>query len=164
MTLAEGATTLYLAFDGAWPLAKGLNINTRLMAGTTRMQEGGPSIFANPSNVITSALHIGLNVQDLLAKGDRIGLSLAQPLRVEAGHIGAEIANHWDYETEQTSFATSRMSLVPSGRETDIELSYKTALTEHLRLQANLLHQIQPGHDANADPQTSLVIQTKVEF
>ncbi len=56
---------------------------------------------------------------------DRLGLRVAQPLRVWHGGIDYLLPQQWDYWTSSvTQWSPSRLNLSPTGREVDFELSY----------------------------------------
>lgn len=56
---------------------------------------------------------------------DRIGLRVAQPLRVSRGGIDYLLPAQWDYGTlSVTSWNAARLNLAPTGREVDVELRY----------------------------------------
>jgi hypothetical protein len=56
---------------------------------------------------------------------DRLGLRVAQPLRVWHGGIDYLLPQQWDYWTSSvTQWRQSRLNLSPEGREVDFELSY----------------------------------------
>lgn len=56
---------------------------------------------------------------------DRLGLRVAQPLRVWHGGIDYLLPQQWDYwTTSVTQWRLSRLNLSPQGREVDFELSY----------------------------------------
>jgi len=56
--------------------------------------------------------------------GDRFGLRIAQPLRVESGGIRAWLPVAHDYASGQSEWRGTTIALSPSGREMDAELSY----------------------------------------
>ncbi len=86
----------------------------------------------------------------LLRAGDRLGLRLAQPLRVEKGGIGMLLPTSYDYATETAGKSWSTLSFSPSGREIDAELSYGTPLARGW-LGGNFFARRQPGHVESAD-------------
>jgi hypothetical protein len=61
---------------------------------------------------------------DLLADGDRFGLRLSQPLRIDGGGFAMSLPTSFDYASMTPGYSIVRSSLVPRGRELDAELSY----------------------------------------
>jgi hypothetical protein len=76
----------------------------------------------------TGAYAFDVSKLGLLSARDSIGLRIAQPLRVEHGGFAMKVPTSWDYVTETATYSATRMSLSPSGRETDGELSYGSSL------------------------------------
>ena len=57
----------------------------------------------------------------------------------------------YDYATETATDSLSRMSLTPSGREIDSELSYGSIMLDgNAWLGGNLFYRRQPGHIASS--------------
>jgi hypothetical protein len=99
----------------------------------------------------TGAYAFDLTKLGLLSNGDSIGLRIAQPLRVEHGGFAMRLPTSWDYVTETATDSLARMSLTPSGREMDGELSYGSRLLRgRAWMGANLFYRRQPGHIASA--------------
>jgi hypothetical protein len=94
---------------------------------------------------------------------DRLGLRIAQPLRVERGGIAMMLPTSYDYATESETNTLSRLSFTPSGRELDAELSYSTSLGRGW-LGANLFARRQPGHIASADADLGAAIRYGLGF
>ena len=71
----------------------------------------------------------------------------------------------YDYVTETATNSLSRMSLSPSGRELDAELSYGTNLLGgNAWLGGNLFYRRQPGHIASAPDDAGAAIRFSLGF
>jgi hypothetical protein len=71
----------------------------------------------------------------------------------------------YDYVTETATDSLSRMSLTPSGRELDAELSYGSALLGgNAWLGGNLFYRRQPGHIASAPNDVGAAIRFTLGF
>jgi hypothetical protein len=100
-----------------------------------------------------------------LSNHDSIGLRLAQPLRVESGGFSMQLPTGWDYVTETATSSLTRMSLTPSGREIDGELSYGSNMFEGKGwLGANLFYRRQPGHIASMRDDKGAAIRFSLGF
>jgi hypothetical protein len=99
----------------------------------------------------------------LLNGRDRLGLRIAQPLRVESGGMAKMLPTAYDYATENETNTLSRLSFTPLGREIDAELSYSTELGRGW-LGANLFARRQPGHIASAEPDMGAAIRYSLGF
>ena len=96
--------------------------------------------------------------------GDRLGLRLAQPLRIAAGGFAALLPTRYDYATATATSTVERFSLSPSGREVDAELSYGRPMTAAGWLGGNLFLRRQPGHIASADSDVGGAIRFTLGF
>ena len=71
----------------------------------------------------------------------------------------------YDYSTGLATDSLTRMSLAPSGREMDAELSYGSNLFDgNGWLGGNLFYRRQPGHIANADDDLGAAIRFTLGF
>ncbi|MFL6768636.1 MAG: S8 family peptidase [Sphingomicrobium sp.] len=111
----------------------------------------------------TGAYAFDLAKVGLLNGSDRLGLRLAQPLRVERGGMSMLLPTGYDYATQAATSGREYLSFSPSGREIDAELSYSTELGGGW-LGANLFARRQPGHVATADPDVGAAIRYSLGF
>ncbi|HET9814114.1 MAG TPA: S8 family peptidase [Sphingomicrobium sp.] len=101
----------------------------------------------------------------IVSGGDRLGLRIAQPLRIEHGGFAAWLPTGYDYATQTATNTLSRLSLTPSGREVDGELSYGTGLFDGQGwVGGNLFYRRQPGHVAAADDDVGAAIRFTLGF
>ena len=71
----------------------------------------------------------------------------------------------WDYATETATSSFSTMSLKPSGREVDAELSYgSNLLGGKAWFGGNLFYRRQPGHIADAPDDKGAAIRFSLGF
>jgi hypothetical protein len=113
----------------------------------------------------TGAYAFDLAKRGLLSDHDTFGFRLAQPLRVERGGFAMMLPTAYDYVTETATDSLTRMSLTPSGREVDAELSYgSTLLGGNAWLGGNLFYRRQPGHIASAPDDTGAAIRFTLGF
>jgi hypothetical protein len=100
-----------------------------------------------------------------LSDHDGIGFRLAQPLRIEHGGFAMMLPTSYDYVTQTAADSLSQMSLTPSGRELDAELSYgSTLLGGNAWLGGNLFYRRQPGHIASAPDDKGAAIRLSLGF
>jgi hypothetical protein len=128
----------------------------------TAMARRGWTDFASGS-FRTGAYSFDLAKLGMFNDRDRIGLRLAQPLRVERGGMSLLLPTGYDYLTQTATSSTEYLSFSPSGREIDAELSYSTGLGRGW-LGANLFARRQPGHVAAADPDLGAAIRYSLGF
>jgi len=101
----------------------------------------------------------------VLGSGDRLGLRLSQPLRIESGGFAMMLPTAYDYATQSVTSSLSRLSLSPSGRELDAELSYGSSLFDDAGwIGGNLFIRRQPGHIAESDDDYGAAIRFTLGF
>jgi hypothetical protein len=113
----------------------------------------------------TGAYAVDVTKLGILSDRDTLGFRLSQPLRVEHGGFAMMLPTTYDYATETATSSLSRMSLAPSGREVDAELSYgSTLLGGTAWLGGNLFYRHQPGHIASAPADAGAAIRFTLGF
>jgi hypothetical protein len=92
-------------------------------------------------------------------------LRIAQPLRVEHGGFAMMLPTSYDYSTGLATDTLTRMSLRPSGREIDSELSYGSSLRGgNAWVGGNLFYRRDPGHIANSPDDVGAAIRFSLGF
>ncbi len=139
---------------GAWRIDAGAEIGTVNAAA-----RGG--ILAGLSPLTTSAF--ALQAERPLAEGTTLLLSVAQPLRVEAGRarLSVPIGRTKDGRVLRRSVSAD---LEPTGRQIDVTAQWRLALTEDGELRLGAGWTWQPGHNAAADPDLSLLAGWRYTF
>jgi len=113
----------------------------------------------------TGAYAFDLAKSGVLSNRDSLGFRLAQPLRVEHGGFAMMLPTSYDYATLSATDTLSRMSLRPTGREVDAELSYGTSLlSDNAWLGANLFYRRQPGHISSLPDDKGAAIRFSLSF
>ena len=101
----------------------------------------------------------------MLGGNDKLGFRLAQPLRVERGGFAMMLPTSYDYSTGLVSDTLTHMSLRPSGREIDSELSYgRTWPDGNAWLGGNLFYRRDPGHIANSPRDIGAAVRFSLGF
>jgi hypothetical protein len=94
---------------------------------------------------------------------DRIGLRIAQPLRIEQGGFSLMLPTAYDYGTQSATETLNHFSLSPSGRQIDAELSYSRPFVGGW-LGGNLFLRRQPGHVAKAGHDAGAALRYSLAF
>ncbi|WNL37643.1 S8 family serine peptidase [Halomonas sp. PAMB 3232] len=129
-----------------------------------RGNAGGSGLLASVDNIVAREMALGAQWQGQGARADeRLALSVRQPLRIESADASVEVpvGRHLDGTVVRE---TREASLSPSGRQVDIELGYAFASSEHNEWQVNLLHTLEPGHDADAPDDTAAVVNYRYRW
>lgn len=111
----------------------------------------------------TSAYSFDLSKRGIARFGDRLGLRISQPLRVEQGGFALTLPTAYDYATASATTSTSRMSLTPSGRELDAELSYGAPLLGGW-FGGNAFVRRNPGHVAGSQNDYGAALRLGFDF
>ncbi|MBA2466145.1 MAG: S8 family serine peptidase, partial [Sphingomonas sp.] len=137
-----GADSLFLDVEARRALGMGWSASLTGRRGWTSFAGG---------KFQTGAYGFDLARLGLLGSSDRLGLRLSQPLRIEGGGFAMMLPTAYDYATRSVTSSLSRLSLSPSGRELDAELSYGSSLFGDAGwIGGNLFMRRQPGHIADA--------------
>ena len=164
-TRAEGAfgklaaNGLYVGIEGemeieAWRVFCGAEL------GFTRPDPKG-GLIEDVSPVATSAL--ALNAERAVGEGRTIRLSVAQPLRVEAGTASLSIPVG---RTREGAVVNERVgsSLVPSGRQVDLSVRLEQRLKIGGAFRMGVYLSLDPGHRAGARPSLDLLAGFRKRF
>ena len=151
-----GATSLFLDaearhnFGGGW-------------SSTLTARRGWTGFAAGKFQTGAYAFDIAKN--GVLSSRDSLGFRLAQPLRVEHGGFAMLLPTSYDYSTGAATDTLSRLSLRPTGREVDAEMSYGTWLIgDNGWLGANLFYRRQPGHIASLPDDKGAAVRFSLNF
>jgi len=150
----SGSTSLFVDLEARRHLGNGWSATLMARRGWTDFASG---------RFQTGAYSLDLAKLGLLSGTDRLGLRIAQPLRVEKGGLAMVLPTSYDYATASETSTLEQLSFTPSGREIDGELSYSTQWGRGW-LGANLYARRQPGHIASADPDLGAAIRYSLGF
>jgi hypothetical protein len=158
--LPEGASTTFLGLTGRAELAPRLEAFGQGSIGLTRTHGAGSSLLQDISVLSSSSFGLGFVRRALATKGDRLTVAISQPLRVEAGSaaIDRPLGRTFDGRIPRER---AQVDLAPTGRELDLELGYRVALSRTSDLGLNWLTRLQPGHDAAAEPQHAVALKLR---
>lgn len=109
----------------------------------------GDTVFGG-GRFATGSYALDLTRRHLFEDGDRLGVRVSQPLRIEQGGLDLLLPQSWDWRTESATMGMQRLSLAPSGRELVGEVAYGRPWLGG-RLDLNAYYRRQPGHVAAAD-------------
>ena len=120
-------------------------------------------LLNNWSRIYANAFAFGLTTQSQFRDGDRLGISLGQPLRVRKSTsdmtlpVGRDLSGNVLQETQ-------RVDLVPTGREINVQLAYILNDGSQSELASFATVTWQPGHDHSADPDSAIGFKWTGEF
>jgi subtilisin family serine protease len=153
---AGGANTMFVDAEARHNFGGGLTATATARRGWTDFAGG---------KFQTGAYGFDLAKLGVLSGRDSIGLRLSQPLRVEQGGLAMLLPSSYDYATLTATDSLRRMSLTPSGRELDAELSYGSSLLDgRAWFGGNLFYRRQPGHIANSPDDAGAAVRFTLGF
>lgn len=159
----DGADTQFYSLGGRYPMGAGLEMIGSYTLGEASMRADGSSLLSAWSDIRAEAFGFGLVKNGVLGSGDRIGLLAGQPLRVSSGE--ATVTAPVDYLIDKTVVQDSeRVSMVPSGREIDLQFAYDTPLGNSAAISGWVMMQLEPGHVAEADPAYGVGLRFNAKF
>ncbi len=146
LSLGSGAMTGFAGFRGEVDLGRGFAFSGQYTSGWTQVENAGQTFFTDIRRFRTSSFSTALVKSRVFKDNDRLGVALYQPLRVESGNISLLLPTGRDYVADRILFTSSDGSLAPSSRELDVEVSYRIFGRKGYILEANYIHQFNPGH------------------
>jgi hypothetical protein len=96
-------------------------------------------------------------------RASRVGLRIAQPLRVESGRFRLNMPTSYDYATLATGYSLTDLSLSPKGRELDLEANYGRVLGAGW-VDANLFYRRDPGNIAAMSDDVGAAVRFTLGF
>jgi Carbohydrate-selective porin, OprB family/S-layer homology domain len=122
----SNSTTDVFGVNAEWAITPSFGIFGRYGTANTHVNSAVDSY----SDISSNTYQIGFSLPDLFAPGNRLGVSFGQPIRVNAG-------------------AQNGIGLVPSGRQSNIEVFYSFKLNDNITLTPDLQFISQPNNIAN---------------
>ncbi|QNI04784.1 S8 family serine peptidase [Halomonas sp. SH5A2] len=120
----------------------------------------GDGLVAHIDDISAQEMALGFHWQ----KDDRqVALTLRQPLRIDSATATFDVPVGRTLGGEVLR-ETRKASLSPSGRQMDIELGYAFMPSERSQWQFNLLHTLEPGHDADASSDSAAMVNYRIDW
>lgn len=134
-----------LSFDT--DLSNGISMFGGAELGRASGQAEGDGFVTAFNTAQFSGFHLGVAKADFVQKGDRVTLSLAQPIRADAGDVTMNLPVGRDKDGNIIYEQVSG-NLSPSGREIDIAASYFMQPDAFSTLQFDVMYALDAGHVA----------------
>ena len=158
-----GSRSRFYTLSAALPIGRRLRLEGSISSATTTLSEAGAGLIGDWSTVRANAFGLGLVATGLMAEGDRLGLLVGQPLRVNKAEATLTLPTARDLAGNVIR-DSRRLDLTPSGREIDLQLAYERTLDSGLAVSSFLMMQLQPGHQANAAPAFGAGLKLRKRF
>jgi len=164
LALGDGARTHIAGLDAAVELPGGWRLLGRYLTGLSRATGARSALISDISRVRTESWTLGLERYGLFRASDRLGLIMTAPLRAMGGRALFSLPVGRDFTAGRFLFEDRRLTLSPTGRERDFELSYSLRPAPWLRLDASAIYRIEPGHVAQAADSAALFLRARLGF
>jgi hypothetical protein len=151
-----GSSSMFVDIEARRQLGSGFSAGLTARRGWTDFAGG---------KFETAAYAFDLTRLGVLNADDRLGLRIAQPLRVTSGGFNLFLPTSYDYLTGTATSSWQHHSMSPSGREIDTELSYSTNLLDgNAWLGGNVFLRKDPGHIADANADLGAAVRFSLDF
>gem|GEM_PF-550608 len=140
---AGDAKTSYFKISATKKLAKYLYLISSFSEGTTKATGNDLGIFRDYSDIRSRSSAIGLVRESIF--GGKLGMIYSEPLRVYSGSANINIPIARDINGNITRYSAND-SLVPQGKERDLEFFYSRNLFENSSLKFNFIIQKERGN------------------
>ncbi len=164
LEIGSGASTAFIGTKLDYNFSGKTKFFAQASYGMTSVDQSSRSILGDISTLKSYSYLFGLKSTFLFSHNDQLSLTVSQPLRLASGYASISNAVSRNYATNQFTMSYDRFSLNPAGTERDFELSYALNNVYGLRLQFNLLHQLNPGHVSSIESATSALFRLGSAF
>jgi len=155
--VADTPRTTVTTVNGAWRIVPGMALAAYYSAGSTRaFANGTASLVTGASEVRSNAFGAGLVKSDGWKTGDRLALSVSQPLRATSGTMMLDVASGMTDTGIETRELRS-VSLASPARELTFQAHYLLPLTRQSSLGFSLINRRSPDHLPGASKKVAAV-------
>jgi hypothetical protein len=148
LDMADRASTLWTTATGETALNAHWSLKGAFTLAATGASHPIGSLITSIGPVYASSFALGLAGENLFRSGDALSFTLAQPLRAEQGSLTLVSGIGRDWTTGGVLMGETKASLLPSGREFDLETGYRFSFGGW-GAQANLAYAVDPDHVQN---------------
>ena len=165
LAINNSVATQFLTLAATAPIADKTSVSVMASTGTTSgYRNQASSLIDGASAVQSAAWALGLARNDLFSAGDRVGVTLAMPLRTISGSMQVTNAVDQSQLDGSLTFATQEISLAPSGQQRNLEFAYTRPTSKMGTISASAVMQLDPGHVAGAATEYGLGVKYQLRF
>ena len=163
LAFGSDSRTSFVGINAAVPLMQGLALGATYQMGFTQIASSEGSLIGDFQGVRSDKFAVALMADDVAAKGDRLTLSVSQPVRVASGSAALTVPVGVTQDGGIIN-ASQRVNLTPSGRQLDIGAGYAFALEGEQSLGITTVGTLNPGQDAKAGPALAVGVRYSSKF
>ncbi len=108
---AHGSTTDGYTLSADWAVSTRFSLMATGTFGHTEAGDHGQQLAVDKAGLTTSAYAVGLKAKDLFAHGDRLQLTVSQPMFVERGHLNLTGVEVVDRDTGELGVVTHQVDI-----------------------------------------------------
>lgn len=165
LAINNTASTTFLSVAMARPVAERVTASAMFSVGNTAgYKNSAASLIDGATDSTSAAWSMGLARSDMFRTGDRLGLTVAMPLRVMTGSMQVTTATGQSQEDGSLSYSTESIALAPSGMQKNIELAYTRPAQFGGTVSAMAVVKLDPGHVAGAPAQYGVGVKYQTRF
>ena len=165
LAINNTAATTFMSVAVARPVAERVTASAMFSVGhTAGYKNSAASLIDGATDSTSAAWSMGLARSDMFRTGDKLGLTVAMPLRVMTGSMQVTTATDQSQEDGSLSYATESVSLAPSGMQKNIELAYTRPAQFGGTISAMAVVKLDPGHVAGAPAQYGFGVKYQTRF
>lgn len=165
LALEGPSTTKYFTLAGSKPIVGTLRLSGMMTLGRTEaFRNTANSLIAGTTDSYSAAWSLGLSQSDILKAGDALGLTVSMPMRTMSGSMQVQGAISQNQSDGSLNYGVQNVALAPTGRQHDIELSYRRPLSKTANVTALAQMKLEPGHVASAPTQYGVGLKFTSSF
>ena len=145
------AATTAIGLSGQYPVGEHLWLVGHYSEGYTRVEDAPGALLRGYTGLRSNAFGVGMVGHDLWQRGDRLGVAITRPLRIQAGSAELVVPQRMDRDGRIYYSGGERINLDPDGQEVDMELTYRWRVSRRTQLAGYFLYQHEPLHVKGAD-------------
>ncbi len=161
--LAGKTSTYYTGLGSKYYLSDDLALMGSYNIGVTKANASGSSFISEMGNVVSDSFSLGLEYSNFAKDGDKIGVTLTQPLRVRS----AKATMNLPYAIDANSniyYRHQNVNLAAKDQELDLETYYGLRLSEDSQLALSGVYAVNPGNNSANDNEGLLLVKYKKDL
>lgn len=156
--------TTVVTFNAAWRVMQGLALGAYYSAGVTQsFSNTGSSLVAGASAARTNAFGVGLVKSKTIVDGDRLALSVTQPMRTTGGSLNLDMPVALN-DSGALLREMRYVNLAPTARELLSEVSYYVPTGKVSGVLTSVINRRNPGHFAELPNENIATVRFSAQF
>ena len=163
LAFGSDSRTTFVGLNATVPLMQGLALGATYQMGFTQITSSQGSLISDFRGVSSDKFAVALMADDVAKKGDRLTLSVSQPIRVSSGNADLTVPVGVDHNGSVIN-ASQRVGLTPTGRQIDMGIGYAFNLGKEQQLGISTVSTLNPGQNADAGAAFAVGVRYSAQF